>query len=125
MLDLADGVPDGEGGLFAPCGEGDSFRSSVVGIRSALEVSEAFELAEEVVDRLLAHASPGGKLGGSCPLWPGVEQEVQVGRVQVVESVLVQTGEHPTLHLLPWHTQKGADERRPKRPDPGCLSKAT
>lgn len=122
-LDSADGVSDGVGGPFAARGEGDPFRPSVIGVRSALQVAEAFELAEEVVDRLLAHASPGGELGGSRPLGPWVQQEVQVRPVQVVEPLLVQMGEHPSQHLLPRHPQEDTDQRRPEGSSAAGLSK--
>jgi hypothetical protein len=34
-----------------------------------------------------------------------------VGSVEVVESVLVQSGEHSLLHLFPGHAQERPDER--------------
>jgi hypothetical protein len=93
---------------------GDALGASVLGIRSALEVAETFELAEQVVDRLLAHPSPGGELGRSRSLGPGVQEEVQVGDVQIVEFVLVQPSEHPLQHSLPGHPQESADQWRPE-----------
>ena len=99
---------------FAAASEGDTLGTSVMRICSALEVAETLELAEQVVDCLLADASPRGKLGGSCSLGPRVQQDVQVGRVQVVESALVQPLEHPPLHLFPGHPQEGADQRWPE-----------
>ena len=94
-LDLAHSVSDDVGGLFATRREDNAFRSSVVGVDLALEVAESFELAEEVVDRLLAHASAGGELRRPGTLRAGVQHEVQMRRVEVVESVLVEASEHP------------------------------
>ena len=124
-LDLADGVSHGVPRQLAAPGEGDALGASVVRICPALEIAESFELAEEIVDCLLAHASSGRDLGGSCPLGPRVQQDVQVGRVQVVESLFVQPLEHPPLHLFPGHPQESADQRWPQGLLGGPLSKAT
>lgn len=124
-FDLAYGIPDRVGSLFAAGREGDAFRAAVVRVGSALQVAASLELAEEVVDRLLAHPSPGGEFGGSCPLRPGIEDDVQMGRVEVVEAMLVQTGEHPSQHLFPWHPQERADQGRPERLVTPIISKAT
>ena len=70
--------------------EGDAFGSQVVGVRSALEVAEALELAEQVVQGLLADAQPRRELGRPRALWPGVLEDVEVRRVDVVEAALVQ-----------------------------------
>jgi len=45
-LNFADGVADDADHGFATAGEEDAFRAKVVGVRPALEVVEAFELAE-------------------------------------------------------------------------------
>ena len=82
-------------------GEGDALGAQVVGIRSALEVAEPLELAEQVVEGLLADPEPGGQLGGPRALRPGVPEDVQVRRVEVVEAALVQPLEHVPLDRFP------------------------
>ncbi len=99
-------------GPYTPVGEGDTFCSAVTGVRASLEVSERFELTEEVVGSLLAHASSGGELGGPEALWAGVEQEVHVGHIDVIEALSVQPLEHAAHNLLPRYPQERADHRR-------------
>jgi hypothetical protein len=52
-FDLADGVADGTGGLFAAAGECDSFGTAVVGVGPAFQIAVPFELAEQIVGGLL------------------------------------------------------------------------
>src|SRR5438552_5938113 len=70
--------------------EGDPFGAEVVGVRSSLEIAEALELAEQVVEGLFADPEPSGQLGGSRTLRAGVLEDVQVGGVEVFEAALVQ-----------------------------------
>ncbi len=53
-LDLADGLSDHANRSDAAWSEGDALGAKVVGIRSTLEIAEPFELAEQVVQGLLA-----------------------------------------------------------------------
>ena len=115
-LDFGDGVADYANRGGAAGGEGDALGAEVVGVRSALEVVEALELTEQVVERLLANPQPDGQLGGSRALGSGVLEDVQVGGVEIAEAALVQPLEHVLLHRLPGHAQERADQRRPERP---------
>jgi hypothetical protein len=91
-LHFADRLADDADRGGAAAGEGDAFGAQVLGIWSALEVAEALELAEEVVEGLLADPQPGGQLGGPRTLRSGVLEDVQVRRVEVVEAALIATG---------------------------------
>ena len=82
---------------------------------STLEIAEPFQLAKQVVQRLLADQQPCGQVRRPPPLWSWVLEHGQVRGVEVRKAVLVQAIEHVLLHPFPWHTQEGADERRPKR----------
>lgn len=42
----------------------------------------------------------------------GVLEDEQMGRVEVVEAVLVEALEHVSLHSFPGHAQKRTDQRR-------------
>lgn len=53
-LDLGDGFADHADRRVAARGEGDAFRTKVVGVWLALEVAELLELAEQVIQCLLA-----------------------------------------------------------------------
>jgi len=94
---------------------GTTFVFVTDGIGSALEVAEALELAEQVVEGLLANPQPGGQLGRPCTLWSGVLEDVQVRRVEVGEAAFVHPLEHAPLHRLPGDAQERADQRRPER----------
>ena len=118
-LDFADRLADHADRGVAAWGEGDAFGAQVVGIWPAFEVAEALELAEQVVEGLFADPQPGGQLGGPRALRSGVLEDVQVGRVEVVEAALVQPLEHVPLHRLPGHAQERADQRRPE----GCSAR--
>lgn len=78
---------------------------------SALEVVEALELAEQVVESLLADPQPGGQFGRPCTLRSGVLEDVEMRRAEVVEAALVQPLEHVPLHCLPGDAQERADAR--------------
>ena len=58
------------------------------------------ELAEEVVERLFAHAGVGRELGRALVLGAGVLEHVEVRGDQVGVAALVQAGEHPVAHGL-------------------------
>ena len=70
------------------------------------------ELAEEVVERLFAHAGPGRGLGRPDVLGAGVLEHVEVGGDQIGITALVQAGEHPVAHGLERDPQECADQRR-------------
>jgi len=114
-FDVADRVADHADCGGAAWGECDAFGAEVVGIRLALDVAEALELAEQLVESLFADPQPGGQFGRPCTLWSGVLEDVQVRRVEVVEAALVQPLEHVALHRLPGHAQERADQRRSER----------
>src|SRR5829696_9903318 len=114
-LDLGDGVAERVDRADATWGQGDALGALVVGIGPALEVVEALELAEQVVEGLFADPQPGGQLGRPRALRAGVLKDVQMRRVEVVEAVLVQAFEHVALDRLPGHAQERADQRRAER----------
>src|SRR5215211_3279063 len=114
-LDLGDGVAERVDRAGAAWGQGDAFGALVVGIGSALEVVEALELAEQVVEGLFADPKPGGQLGGPRALWSRVLEDVEIGGIEVVEAALVQPLEHVPLHRLPGDAQERADQWRPER----------
>ena len=91
------------------------FGAQVVGVGSALEVVEALELAEQVVERLFADPQSGRQFGRPCALRAGVLKDGQMRGVEVVEAVLVQAFEHVPLDRFPRDAQQGADQRRPER----------
>jgi hypothetical protein len=62
-LDFADRLADHAHHRLAASGEGDALGAQVVGIRSPLEVVEALERAEQIVEGLLADPQPSGQLG--------------------------------------------------------------
>ena len=111
-LDLADSIADRVSGPLATVGESDALRSAVASVGPSLEVPQRLELTEEVVGSLFAHPSSGGELGRTCALRAGVEQEVHMGHVDVIESLGVQPLEHAPHDVLPRHPQKRPDHGR-------------
>ena len=59
-LEIGNGLADHADRGAAARGEGDALGAEVIRIRSPLEVAEAFELAQQVVEGLLADAPPSG-----------------------------------------------------------------
>jgi hypothetical protein len=114
-LDLGDRLPHHVARRNTASGEGNALGAHVVGIRAALEVVEALEFAEQVVERLLADPQPGGQLGRPRALRARVLKDMQVRQVEVVVAALVQPREHVPLDHLPGHAQERADQRRPER----------
>jgi hypothetical protein len=112
-LELADGLADDADRGDAARAEGDALRAQVVRVGPALEVAGTLELAEQVVERLLADPQPRRQLGRPRALGPRVLEDVHVRRVEVVEAVLVQGREHTPLHRFPGHAQERADQGRP------------
>ena len=85
-------------------------------LRVPLEVAEAFELTEQVVDGLLAHPESRRELRRARSLRPWVEEDVDVCGVEVLEPPLVQPLEHPSADGLPRKAQERADQRRAEGP---------
>ena len=112
-FEFGDGVADGSDDGFAAWGEGDAFGALVMGVGLAVEVVEAFEVSEEVVEGLLGDPQLGGELGWAGALRSGVLEDGEVGGVEVGEAVLVQSFEHVALHGLPGEAQERADQRWP------------
>ena len=73
------------------------------------------ELAEQVVERLLADPEPGGELGGPLALWAGVLEDDQIGGVEVGEARSCRRSSMCSLHRLPGEAQERADHWRPER----------
>ena len=111
-LDLVHDVAHRACCSVSAAGEGDALEALVVGVVAALEVAVAFELPEEVVERLLAHAGASGELGGAQVVGSGPLQNGQVGGAEVGEAPLVQSGEHSLQDGFPGHAQERADEWR-------------
>ncbi len=77
--------------------------------------AEPLELAEEIVEGLLAHPQSRRQLRGPRALWPGVLEDRQIRRVEIVEAARVQAVEHVLLDGLPRQAEQGADEGRSDR----------
>jgi hypothetical protein len=86
-LHFADRLADHANRGGAPSGEGDAPGAQVVGVWSALEVAEAFKLAEKVVEGLFADPQPDGQFGGPRTLRSWVLEDVQVRRIEVDEQL--------------------------------------
>ena len=99
-FDLVDDFTDRVYRRVPPGGEVDPLGALVAVVCLALEVSELLQLAEEVVERLFGHASPGRELGGTLVLGAGVLEHVEVSGDQIAVAALVQAGEHPISHRL-------------------------
>ena len=78
-------------------------------MRFALEVTEALEFPEEVVERLLADPHLGRDVRWPCTLWSWVSEYGEVGAVEVVEAALAQALKHVLLDRFPRDAQEGAD----------------
>ena len=89
----------------------------------AREVAETFQLPEQVVQRLLADAQLGGQVQGRSPCGPGIAEHDEVGRLDVVEAMLVQPVEHARTYRLERDAQQRTDQRRPQglRPPAGGI----
>jgi len=124
-LEFADRLSDHVNRGLAAFGEDNALGAQVVGVGLPLEVVEAFELSEQVVEGLLAHPEPNGQLGGPCALRSGILEDVEVGSVEVCEALLMQPIQHASLHRLPGHAQERADQRRPERLARGRFRKGT
>ena len=72
----------------------------------------AHQLAEQVIDGLLARPQSSGQLGRLRALRAGKEEDVQVRRVQVPEAALVEPLEHPAADGFPRNPKQRPDERR-------------
>src|SRR5213079_1324067 len=94
-LHFPDDVAHSERCSLSALGQGDALEPLVAGIVAALQVAEALELSQQVVESLLAHAALRGQLRrakvvGSRPL-----QDAQVRRAQVGEAALAQSRQEP------------------------------
>lgn len=90
----------------------DAFGALVALVEIAGEVSELLELAEQVVERLLAHPGLGREVDRALVLGAGVLEHVEVRGDQIGVAALVQAGEHPVAHGLERDSQERADQRR-------------
>ena len=102
--------------VLAATSEDDASRAQVLRVASTLEVAEAFELPEQVVDGLLADTETRGELGGPRTLWARILEDRQVRRVEIPVSMLVQPLEHAPTHGLPGNAEQRSDQRRAGRP---------
>src|SRR5580765_4364370 len=89
-FDLGDRFADDADRGEAALREDDALGALVVGVRLPLEVTEALERAEQVVECLLADSQLGGEVGRPRTLRSRVAEDREVGRVEVVEAALVQ-----------------------------------
>src|SRR4051794_19999421 len=64
VLDFGDRLADRGCGFGSAGGQDDPFRALVIRVGPALEIAEALELAEEMVERLFAHAESDGEVRG-------------------------------------------------------------
>ena len=111
-LDLGDRLADHSCDSVTTLRHRDAPRPQVVRVGETLDVPEALELAEQVVERLLAHPQPRGQVGGPEPLRAGVLEHDQVWRREIVEAALVEAFQHPLADGLERHPEEGTDQRR-------------
>jgi hypothetical protein len=99
-LDLIDCCSDDANCGSAAFRDGDPLAALVVWVGPSLEVAELFELAQEVVEGLLADLQPGCELRGPGVVGARPLEDDQVSGVEVSEAALVETLEHlPVDHV--------------------------
>ena len=86
LLDLGVGAHSGFVQPFAARSEADNTGAVVSRILFEEEVSESFEVAQEVVDPLLGNLHIGGHLAGATPIGAGPAEEGDVCRSDVGET---------------------------------------
>ena len=79
------------------------------------EISQAFEFAKFVVERLLADLQSRREIRRPHIVRAGVLEHSQMGDVDVFEAVIMEALEHSSLHRLERHSEQGTDEGRPGR----------
>ena len=98
---------------------------AIVRVGETLDVPEPLELAEQVVEGLLAHPQLRRQIGGAEALRAGVLHHDQVRRSEIVEATLVQALEHSFTDGLDRHPEQGADQRRAIGRCPRTVRKGT
>ena len=78
LLDLRDTVAGVLEGTKTPQGWEDEFGATIAGVRSALEVSQLLELADELRGRSEAELRLGGEVGQTDTVNADVAKDVQV-----------------------------------------------
>jgi len=96
--DLGDRLADDADRRGAASGQHDALGAQAVGIGLALEVVEALELAEQVVEGLLGDPEPRGQLGRARALGLGVLEHAEVREVEVGEAAVAE----PLEGVLTW-----------------------
>ena len=114
-LELGHGVTYHVGDGDAAPRQHDPPGTEILRVGPALEIAAPFQLAQLVVERLLAHTQLRRQVGRALALRAGVAQHRQVGLVDVVEAVLVQPLDHPPPHRVDGHAQERPDQRRAQR----------
>ena len=114
VLDLPYGLPDDQDHRLAARREMDAPGAQVVRVVPTLEIAEALQLAEQVVDGLLARSQSGRELGRLRSLRTGEQEDTQVRHVEVAKPPLMQPLEHAPAHGFPRNPKQRADERRPE-----------
>src|SRR5215469_10387666 len=99
-LDVAKNVVDpGVCGASAP-GQADDPRTAFVWLIRSDEISERFEAAEQLVDRLLAHAGALREHAGTDAVGAGKPQHRHVRKADFAESHCVQFSDNPAMDRL-------------------------
>ena len=97
---------------LAPVGELDAAGPPIVGVVASSHIAGPLECAEEVVDRLLAHAELGRQVRRPPPLRARVPQHRHVRLAEVGEAGGVEVVEDPPADGVDRHPHQRADERR-------------
>src|SRR5579884_2735131 len=102
-LDLVDGFADDANRSSPSLGHRDPLAALVARVGPSLEIAELLELAEKVVEGLLAHLQPGRELRGPRVVGPRPLEGDQVGGVEVRKAAFVKALEHPPVDRVDRH----------------------
>jgi hypothetical protein len=109
-FDRRDAGSENPAEFLAPFGELDQPGALVCWVVDTFEVSELFELAEQIVHRLAGDSRLRGEVRGSPPMRSGISEHVGVGGHRIGEPGGVDVLEHPLADGLEGHAQEGSDQ---------------
>jgi len=90
-------------------GESNDAGAAVVRIGLTVQVAPRFEMAQQVVDRLLRDLELVSEFGRSAAVEAGITEEADVRRVHILVARREDTVEHLTPHRLPGVPHHRAD----------------
>lgn len=114
-LDIGDAFTDCSRNGVSPLGEPDAFEALVRWVVVADQVAELLHLSEQVVHRLLGHASLGCELRRAAVLRPWIAQDGEVGWDEIGEAGVMEVEEDSCDHGIRGLTQQCADQRWAER----------